>query len=84
VRWTWGTRAAGAGWRIGLRRTDWVRVVVDGDGARAEAVGVRRRGPVAVPVSLRLASELAGAGVPLVVRRADALTAPAVAGPVGS
>ena len=52
----------------GLRRIQWVRVLVDGERTRAEAIGLAHRRPATVPISLRMASRLAAAGVPLVVR----------------
>jgi hypothetical protein len=52
----------------GLRRVQWVRVLVDGESTRAEAIGVAHRRPATVPISLRMASRLAAAGVPTVVR----------------
>jgi hypothetical protein len=51
------------------RRLNWVRVIVDDDGVRAEAVGIRYRHPAVVPISLRLAADLARDGTPLVVLR---------------
>jgi hypothetical protein len=51
------------------RRLNWVRVIVDDDGIRAEAVGIRYRLPAVVPISLRLAAELARDGTPLTVVR---------------
>jgi hypothetical protein len=51
------------------RRLNWVRVIVEPDGVRAEAVGIRYRLPAVVPISLRLAAELAREGTPLVVLR---------------
>ena len=52
----------------GLRRIHWVRVLVDGDNTRAEAIGMSHRRPATVPISLRMASRLAASGVPMVVR----------------
>ena len=52
----------------GLRRIHWVRVLVDGDNTRAEAIGLAHRRPATVPISLRMASRLAASGVPMVVR----------------
>jgi len=52
----------------GLRRVHWVRVLVDGESTRAEAIGLAHRHPATVPISLRMASRLAAAGVPMVVR----------------
>jgi hypothetical protein len=52
----------------GLRRVDWIRVLLGADGPRAEAVGVRHRRPTATPISLAAATELVSRGAPLVVR----------------
>ncbi len=52
----------------GLRRVDWIRVLLSHDGPRAEAVGVRHRQPATAPISLASAARLAAAGSPLVVR----------------
>jgi hypothetical protein len=57
-----------AGERTGLDHVGWLRISVGRGVATAEAVGVGRRKPARVPVSLSLASELAAGGVPLVVR----------------
>jgi hypothetical protein len=46
-------------------------VFVDGASTRAEAVGVSHRRPATVPISLRMASRLAGAGIPMVVRHPE-------------
>ena len=40
----------------GLRRVDWVRIVVDDDTVRAEAVGVGYRLPTSRPIPLPLAA----------------------------
>lgn len=52
----------------GLRRVDWVRILVDRDGkligATIEGVGYRL--PVTVPVPMRVATELIVAGTPWV------------------
>jgi hypothetical protein len=51
----------------GLRRVEWIRLVV-GDGVtRAEAIGVGYRLPVTVPIPVSLAVRLAGEGVPFVL-----------------
>jgi hypothetical protein len=52
----------------GLRRVDWVRVVLGDGGPTAEAVGVRHRRPAATPISIAVAARLAAEGTPLVVR----------------
>lgn len=61
-------RRAGAAVPVGLRRVDWVRVVVDGEHTTCEAHGVRHRLPAVQRVSLATALELADRGVPVVVR----------------
>jgi hypothetical protein len=50
----------------GLRRVDWVRIVVDDEGnlLGAEVEGVGYRLPVSVPVPLRVATDLIVAGTP--------------------
>lgn len=53
---------------VGLRRVEWVRLLVGPRGTRAEAVGVGHRLPAAIPVSLRTATQLMRAGTPLIVR----------------
>ena len=55
----------------GMRRVSWVRIVVDGAGARCEVLGVGHRLPNSHPVSLETALTLAAQGVPTVVRSAD-------------
>jgi hypothetical protein len=51
------------------RRLNWVRVIVDADAVRAEAVVIRFRLPAVVPISLRLAADLAREGTRVVVLR---------------
>ena len=46
----------------GLRRVDWVRIVVDHDSVRAEAVGVGYRLPTSCPIPLPVAAALIGEG----------------------
>jgi hypothetical protein len=55
----------------GLRRVDWVRILLADDDVRAEATGVGFRIPVTVPIPLALAGELIASGTPFVVRRQD-------------
>lgn len=52
----------------GLRRVDWVRLLVDDDGVRAEAVGVGFRIPVIWPIPLSVARKLIESGTPHVTR----------------
>lgn len=62
-----------------MRRVSWVKIVVDGDGARCEVLGVGHRLPAARRVSLDTALALAASGVPTVVRSAPAVSAQALA-----
>jgi hypothetical protein len=55
----------------GLRRVSWVRIVLDGDGAHCDVLGVGHRLPATRPVSLDTALALKSAGVPTIVRSAD-------------
>lgn len=55
--------------RTGLRRIDWVRFIVSDDSVRAEVIGIGFQLPSTCPISLSLASELVGSGVPYVVRQ---------------
>jgi hypothetical protein len=69
----------------GLRRVDWIRLVVDHDQVRAEAVGVGYRLPATRPIPLSVAAALMAGGTPSVTRRirpgsADRMVRP---GPVG-
>jgi hypothetical protein len=52
----------------GLRRVDWIRLVVDDDTVRAEAVGVGYRLPAARPIPLAVAAALMAEGTPSVTR----------------
>ena len=52
----------------GLRRVDWIRLVVDHDAVRAEAVGVGYRLPTACPIPLSVAAALMAEGTPSVTR----------------
>ena len=55
----------------GLRRVDWVRLVVGHDSMRAEAVGVGYRLPVTRAIPLSVAAALLAGGIPSVTRRVD-------------
>ena len=57
--------------QAGLRRVDWVRLLVDRQRVRAEAVGVGFRVPVTCPIPLSVAARLIALGVPRVTCRAD-------------
>jgi hypothetical protein len=67
--------------RVGLRRVDWVRLLVDEDEVRAEAVGVGFRLPTTCPIPLSLATELIAMGTPSVTRVADLPATPGTTGP---
>ena len=62
-----------------MRRVSWVRIVVDGEGAHCEVVGVGHRLPSVRRVSLDTALGLAASGVPTVVRSAGAASEQALA-----
>ena len=53
---------------LGLRRVDWVRLLVDDDHVGAEAVGVGFRLPTTCPISMSVAARLIESGVPHVTR----------------
>lgn len=65
--------------RTGMRRISWVRITVDGHGARCEVHGVGHRLPAAHRVSLDTALALAASGVPTVVRSVDGASEQALA-----
>jgi hypothetical protein len=69
--------AEGRATPLGLRRVDYVRLLVGGAHIRAELVGVAYRLPTAMPVSLPYAARLIAAGTPTVTRHVEA---PAPAG----
>jgi hypothetical protein len=48
---------------------DWVRLIVDDDQVRAEAVGVGYRLPTTRPIPLSVAAALMAEGTPSVTRR---------------
>jgi hypothetical protein len=55
----------------GLRRVDYVRLLVGGERIRAELVGVGYRLPTAIPVSLPYAARLIADGTPSVTRHVE-------------
>ncbi len=57
-------RSSGTVCRAGLRRVDWVRLVVDHEHVQAEAVGIGFRLPVTRPISLSSAARLIASGTP--------------------
>jgi hypothetical protein len=64
-------RSSDATSRTGLRRVDWVRLIVDSrldksQPVRAEAIGVGFRLPVTCPIPLSLAADLIASGTPYV------------------
>jgi hypothetical protein len=60
--------------RVGLRRVDWVRLVLDQDQrcVGAEVVGVGFRLPVTCAISVEAAEDLIAQGTPYVIRFVDA------------
>jgi hypothetical protein len=66
----------GALTETGLRRVDWVRIVVDHDSVRAEAVGVGYRLPTSRPIPLPVAAALIAGGTPSVTRTIERPAAP--------
>jgi hypothetical protein len=50
-----------------LRRVQWVRVVVDGQSVRAEAVGMGHRLPTTCRISMETAAALVRQGLPVSV-----------------
>jgi hypothetical protein len=53
---------------VGLRRIDWVRLVVSDDHVGAEVVGVGYRLPRSCPIPMSLAATLIASGVPHTTR----------------
>jgi len=62
---------AALGRRLGFRRLDLVRLTIDEDTIRADAIGVVHRLPRETPISLSLATRLVRAGLPLTIRDPD-------------
>lgn len=56
--------------RYGFRRIHGVHVAIANGRSHATVTGVAHRYPRTVPVSLRVAAELAAAGAPLTIDRA--------------
>jgi len=52
---------------VPLRRVQWVRVVVDGQSVRAEAVGMGHRLPTTCRISMETAAALVHQGLPVSV-----------------
>jgi hypothetical protein len=69
-----------------MRRVDWIRLVVDDDQVRAEAVGVGYRLPATRPIPLKVAEALIAEGTPSVTRRFGSHSADQIVphGPSGS
>lgn len=61
-------RSPGLTATTGLRRVDWVRLVVEHHTVRAEAVGVGYRLPVTRSIPLSMAAALVAGGIPSVTR----------------
>lgn len=57
---------------LGLRRVNWVLIVMDDDVPRCQVAGVGHRIPVRRTVPLRTAVALIAAGTPYTVRRGGA------------
>lgn len=57
---------------VGMRRVDWVRIVIRGTAVRCEIHGIGHRLPCRRPLSLASALALRAAGVPPVIRTASA------------
>jgi hypothetical protein len=55
----------------GLRRVEWIRLLVDRDEVSAEAIGVGFRLPATCPISLEVANRLIGSGTPYVTHRVE-------------
>jgi hypothetical protein len=49
---------------VGMRRVDWVRLLVADDYVGAEAVGVGFRLPTSCPIRMSVAARLIASGVP--------------------
>jgi hypothetical protein len=65
---TKSTTSATAAALVGLRRVDWIRLLVDEDHVGAEAVGVGFRLPATCPIPMSVATRLIASGVPHVTR----------------
>lgn len=73
-----GTGRAAAG--LGMRRVDWVRILVAGGTVRCDAQGVGHRLPCRRPLSLGAALALRAVGVPTIIRRESAGDPPPIGG----
>jgi hypothetical protein len=62
-------RSPGLAAATGLRRVDWVRLVLEHHTVRAEAVGVGYRLPATRSIPLSVAAALVARGIPSVTRR---------------
>lgn len=65
-----GTGQVHAG--LGMRRVDWVRILVAGSAVRCDAHGVGHRLPCRRPLSLGTALALRAVGVPTIIRSESA------------
>lgn len=61
---------------VGMRRVDWVRIVICGTAVRCDVHGIGHRLPCRRPLSLDSALALRAAGVPTVIRTASAYGPP--------
>jgi hypothetical protein len=68
-----GALSAGSG-EVGLRRVDWVRLVVASDRtyAGAEVIGVGSRIPMTRSIPISVAKDLIASGTPYVIRHLGA------------
>jgi hypothetical protein len=68
-----GAQSAGSG-EVGLRRVDWVRLVVASDRtyAGAEVIGVGSRIPMTRSIPISVAKDLIASGTPYVIRHLGA------------
>lgn len=70
ARWQGGQRqTTSSSSATSLRRVDWIRLLVDDDQVRAEAVGVGYRLPTTRPIPLSVAEALIAEGTPSFTRR---------------
>lgn len=57
---------------LGMRRVEWIRLVVGDGPTRAEAVGVGYRLPVTIPIPMSTALRLVGRGTPFLLAHGHA------------
>ena len=61
---------------LGMRRVDWVRILISGTAVRCDVHGIGHRLPCRRPLSLDSALALRAAGVPTVIRMSSAYGPP--------